>query len=301
MIQRHPRGLAYLALAAGVICIAWSGLFVRLAAVPGVSAAFYRFTIATLALAPWCIVRLRSRGSMSRSAALLACTAGACFACDNAIFNVAVQRTSVTIVTLLANTSPLFVALAAWIVFRQRLGRGYWIGLLLAAAGSAVVLGSAATGGHSAATARGDVSGDLLAILAAAFFAGYLFATQRAREDADTLTLTTLAVASGAVLLLLACLILRAPLTGFRPTSWAALIALGLVSQVGGYLGVNYALGTLDATVTSVAILGQVPVTALLAAIVLRESLSPTQVLGGLLVLYGIYVVLRPTHRADAS
>jgi drug/metabolite transporter (DMT)-like permease len=301
MTQRHPRGLAYLALGAGVICIAWSGVFVRLAAVPGVSAAFYRFTIAAVVLAPWCALRPRSRGGVSRRTVVLACIAGACFACDNAIFNVAVQRTSVSIVTLLANTSPLFVALAVWVAFRQRLSRSYWAGLLLAALGSAIVLGGAAAGAAGTPSARADVSGDLLAILAAAFFAGYLFATQRARAEVDTLTLTTLAVASGALLLLVACLVLRAPLTGFRPASWAALVALGLVSQVGGYLGVNYALGALDATVTSVAILGQVPVTAVLAAVVLRESLSPTQILGGLLVLSGIYVVLRPDRSSPQA
>lgn len=294
MTQRHPRGLAYLALAAGVICIAWSGVIVRIAAVPGVSAAFYRFAVAALVLGPWCAARLRSRGGVPRRAVLLACAAGAFFACDNAIFNVAVQRTSVSIVTLLANTSPLFVALAVWIIFRQRLGRTYWTGLFLAALGSAIVLGTAAAGTRGFTTAHADVSGDLLAILAAMFFAGYLVVTQRARADADTLTLTTLAVTSGAVLLLIACIVGGAPLGGFRAGSWVALIALGLISQVGGYLGVTYALGTLDATVTSVAILGQVPVTAVVAAVVLRESLSPLQIIGGLLVLAGIYVVLRP-------
>ena len=96
------------------------------------------------------------------------------------------------------------------------------------------------------------------------------------------------------MLLLIACLVLRLPLAGYRPTSFAALIALGLVSQVGGYLGVTYALGTIDATITSVALLAQVPVTAVLAAMVLHESLSPLQVAGGGLVLYGVYVVLRP-------
>jgi drug/metabolite transporter (DMT)-like permease len=235
-----------------------------------------------------------------RRAVILACVAGACFAGDNAIFNIAVQRTSVAIVTLLANTSPLFVALAVWIALRQRLSRDYWIGLFLAAVGSAIVLGGAAAGGRGAIAVRADLSGDLLAILAAVFFAGYLITTQRARADADTLILTTIAVASGAILLFIACLTVGAPLVGFRQTSWAALIALGLVSQVGGYLGVNYALGTLDATVTSVAILGQAPVTALLAAALLHESLSPAQIMGGLLVLAGVYVVLR-TDRSPAA
>jgi drug/metabolite transporter (DMT)-like permease len=289
----RPRLLASAALAAGVVCVAWSGVFVRLAAVPGVVAAFYRFGIAAICLAPWCIRRRLAVGPVSRRAVLLASVAGVFFACDNALFNIAVQRSSVAIVTLLANTSPFFVALVVWIALRERLGRAFWLGLLLACIGSAVVLTSAAVGSSGAGTA--DLSGDVLAIVAAAFFAGYLIITQRARALADTLTLTTAAVASGAIVLLFACLALHAPLTGYRPGSWAALLALGLVSQVGGYLGVTYALGEIDATITSVAFLGQVPVTAVLAAIVLGESLTPLQAVGGVLVLGGIYVVLART------
>jgi drug/metabolite transporter (DMT)-like permease len=276
--------------------VAWSGVFVRLAAVPGVAAAFYRFAIAALSLGPWCLWRIPS-GHVPRRAILLASVAGVFFACDNALFNIAVQRTSVAIVTLLANTSPFFVAFAVWVTFRGRLSRAFWLGLLLASIGSAIVLTSAAVASQKAGGA--DLSGDLLSIVAAVFFAGYLMMTQRARALADTLTLTTTAVASGAIVLFIACLALHAPLTGYRPASWAALIALGLVSQVGGYLGVTYALGELDATVTSVAFLGQVPVTAVIAAIVLGESLASLQLVGGLLVLGGIYLVLRPGAGTD--
>ena len=54
---------------------------------------------------------------------------------------------------------------------------------------------------------------------------------------------------------------------------------------------VVYALGHLPATVTSVAVLAQVPLTALLAAALLNEPLSTSQMAGGLVVLSGIYVV----------
>ena len=47
-----PR-LAYLALAAGVFCIGWSAIFVKLAAVPGLTSAFYRSFFAAAVLLPW--------------------------------------------------------------------------------------------------------------------------------------------------------------------------------------------------------------------------------------------------------
>ena len=77
-----------------------------------------------------------------------------------------------------------------------------------------------------------------------------------------------------------------------------ALLALGLVSQLGAYLALVYALGHLPATITSVGLLAQVPLTALLAMALLREPLSAAQVAGGVIVLAGIYVVNRGEGKA---
>jgi drug/metabolite transporter (DMT)-like permease len=63
---------------------------------------------------------------------------------------------------------------------------------------------------------------------------------------------------------------------------------------VASYYALVYALGHLPATVTSVAVLAQVPLSALLAAMLLGEPLSGAQMLGGAVVLAGIYVVSKP-------
>jgi drug/metabolite transporter (DMT)-like permease len=86
-------------------------------------------------------------------------------------------------------------------------------------------------------------------------------------------------------------------LSGYSGRTWAALVALGLVSQLASYYALVYALGHLPATVTSVAVLAQVPLTALLAAAMLGEPLSSAQIAGGLVVLSGIYVVSKPEPR----
>jgi drug/metabolite transporter (DMT)-like permease len=69
---------------------------------------------------------------------------------------------------------------------------------------------------------------------------------------------------------------------------------MGLFSQLGGWLAINYALGHLRAAPVSVSLLGQAVVTTLLAMPLLGEFPAPNQVLGGVLVLAGIYVVNRP-------
>jgi drug/metabolite transporter (DMT)-like permease len=53
-------------------------------------------------------------------------------------------------------------------------------------------------------------------------------------------------------------------------------------------LALTYALGHLPATVTSVSLLSQGPLTAVLAALLLGEPLSAYQIAGGALVLIGV-------------
>jgi drug/metabolite transporter (DMT)-like permease len=64
---------------------------------------------------------------------------------------------------------------------------------------------------------------------------------------------------------------------------------------IAAYYGLVYALGHLPATITSVGLLLQLPLTAILAAILLHEPITRAQIVGGALVLAGVYVVNRRT------
>lgn len=284
--------MSYLALGVGVFCIAWSALFVRWAGVSGPASAFYRVLTATVVLVP-CRLWRGGREPLTRRVVLLAAAAGAFFAFDLALFNSSVMSTSAATATLLGNNAPVLVGLGSWFIFHKRPRSVFWIGLGLALIGSATIVGGDVLG-HSALG-----SGDAMAISASVFFAMYLLTTERVRSGMDTLTLTTLAVSASTVMLLVICLVLRVPLHGYAPRAWLALIGLGLVSQVGGYLAITYALGHLPATVTSVGLLGQAPLTAVLAIPLLGEPLVATQAIGGALVLMGIYVVNRRSQAGE--
>jgi drug/metabolite transporter (DMT)-like permease len=138
----------------------------------------------------------------------------------------------------------------------------------------------------------------LLALIAGVFYGAYQLAAGRARATLSTPVVMTLATAAGAAVLLVACLLLRAPLSGYAPRTWLMLVLLGIVSQLGGVQLINYAFGHLPTPVVSVTLLAQPPLVALLGALFLGESILPIQVLGGALVLTGIYVVHRLGRQA---
>ena len=79
-------------------------------------------------------------------------------------------------------------------------------------------------------------------------------------------------------------------------TLWA-ILGLGLISQLGGYLALTYALGHLPATITSISLLTQGPLTAAMAALLLGEPLTLPQIVGGALVLSGVGLAHRQWHR----
>jgi len=284
---------AYAALAAAVGGVTWSAIFVRWAGTPGPVSAFYRVLIAAAVLMPWRLAVTRKPRAASAAAARrarwIAVAGGVFFALDLALWNTAVMQTQAAVASLLGNLTPVFVGLLSWIVLARRPHGPFWAGLVLSLIGCTLTI-SAHLGGD---TGAGTLAGDALAIAASAFFGAYLLATERIRATLDTLTFNTFAIAGSVVTLGVICAWLGLPLVGYPPRTWLALAGLGLVSQLGAYYALVYALGHLPATVTSVSLLAQVPGTAMLAALLLGEPLSASQIAGTAIVLAGIYIVNR--------
>lgn len=284
---------AYVALAVGIVCIALSAIWVKWAGVPGPTSAFYRVAIAAAVLVPAWLVRRRAssaRSGSSRTAIWLALLGGVFFALDLLLWNTSILLTSAANSTLLANNAPLWVGLGSLFIFRERLSRLFWWGMALSLVGVALILG-------------GDILrhpnlglGDLLAITAGMFYAAYLLTTQRARAELDTLSFMTIGIVVSVAVTLAMCFVFSTPLAGFSGASWLSLLGLGLVSHLGGWLAINYALGHIRASVASVSLLGQPVLTALFSIPLLGEGLSIEQIAGGALVLVGVWVVNRRTE-----
>ena len=288
---QHLAFAHYAALLVAIAGVSWSAILVRWADVPGVVSAFYRVLIAAAVLVPWRLLRGSTRPVDARAAAT-AVAGGVFFALDIALWNTSVMHTGAAVASILGNNTPVFVGILTWLVLGKRPRRSFWIGLSLSLAGCLTIMVKPSAGG-----APITMYGNLMAIGGSAFFAAYLLTTERVRQSMDTLTFNTLAIAGSTVTLLLMCVALRLPLTGYPPQAWAAMAALGLVSQLAAYYALVYALGHLPATITSVGLLAQVPSTAFLAWLLLGEPLTALQIAGAAVVLAGIYVVNRDSAR----
>ena len=295
MTTKRPL-LPYLALVAGIICLSFSAMFGKWANAPGPVIGFYRIGLATVILLPVFLYRREKYPLKLPWAILVFPILGGLFtAFDHGTWNSSLRFTSAANATLLGNTAPLWVALISWLVFRQRLRGLFWLGLAFALGGAVTVLGSDFIRHPTIGL------GDLLAMAAGVFYAGYFLVTERGRQKLDTLSYVWLVDLVASVALLLISLGLKMPLTGYPTQSYLAFLGAALVSQVGGYLSISYALGHLPASVVSPTLIGQPVVTAILAIPLLGEGLRTEQWLGGLVVLAGIYLVHRSREESEPA
>jgi len=180
-MAQNKSTLAYIALGIGVLALSFSAMFVRWAGVPGPVTAFYRMFLSIFLLFPFFAPRIKESRSLTKTAILFPLLAGAFTACDLGLWTTALDYTTISNATLLGNTSPLWVALGAWLVFRQKLPGRFWLGLLLALSGATLILGT-----DFILHPRFGI-GDVMAIFTGFFYGLYFLFTEKSREHFDSI------------------------------------------------------------------------------------------------------------------
>ncbi len=283
--SQHLSLLPYIALGIGILALSLSAMFVRWAVAPGPITGFYRLFFASIILLPFFIYRCVKKCTVNRANIIFPILGGVASAFDLALWNSSLGFTTASNATLLGNTAPLWVALVSWLFFREKLKKGFWFGLVLALGGAALVMGS-----DFFIHPKIGV-GDLMAAGSGVFYAGYYLSTQRGRQYMDPVTYIFLVAVSASLTLLIINLVLGYPLTGYSIQTWFVFVGTAVVSQIIGYVSVSYALGHLPASVVAPTMIGQPVMTTILAIPLLGEIPQLIQLLGGVVVLAGIYLV----------
>ena len=291
--MNNKSALAYVALGAGIIALSLSAMFVRWANAPGPVTAFYRLSLSIIILLPVFIKQAPQNKEGFSSHLIFPLLAGFFTACDLGLWTTSLDYTTASNATLLGNTSPLWVALGAWLIFREKLTRHFWLGLILALMGALLIMGT-----DFILHPRFGI-GDVLALSTGFFYGSYFLATQRSREKFDPIVHIWLTGCSASLTLLIINLILGHPISGYSTQSWIVFISTAIVSQIIGYMALAYALGHLPARIVSPTMILQPVLTTILAIPLLGEIPTLWQGTGGLIALGGIYVVNQSHNRSQ--
>lgn len=281
LLAERAAWLPWALLSLGVGAASISAILVRYAdAADPLAMSFWRCVAGAAALLPFALPGLRGGG---RAALAAPSVAGIFLALHFATWMTSVNLTTVAASVLLVSTTPVFVAVAARAIYKERLPSLGWAGILLATGGAAAV-GGGSLGGSS-------LDGNLLAVAGAATAGGYVMAGQVARRTQGILEYAVVTYAVAGAFLLVVCVVRGVPLAGYPTGTWWAIAGLVAGPQLLGHTVINLVLSDIDATTVSVAIMAE-PVIATALAWMLFDEV-PTWLLypGGVAILAGIYMV----------
>jgi drug/metabolite transporter (DMT)-like permease len=282
--DRRPLLLAVL----GAASISASGIMIKLADTGTVTAAFYRCLLALPVLVLLAVLERRRRGPRVRAARAGAFAAGLFLAVDLVLWNHAIAEVGAGIATVLGNLQVLFVAFAAWAVFRERPERRFLIFLPVVMAGVVMVsglVGRAGAGTHPLAGIGYGIGTSLA-------YAAFLLILRRTSSGSPHVAGPLAEVTGGAVLGTAAIGLVFGGLQ--LHISWASfgwLLLLSQTSQTLGWLLITSSLPRLPAAISSLTLLLQPAAAMVLAAIVLDERPSLIQIAGAVVVCCGVLAV----------
>ncbi len=194
-------------------------------------------------------------------------------------------------------TTPVFIALLGWLVLKEKLGMIRVAGIAIAALGVLLIVSQGNLGGLF--EGRVGTIGDLLVAISAPNWAVYTILSRRGlgRHPAALMMF---------YVMLFGWLFTSVWIFGFGPglseigrldlLGWGAILGLGILGSGLAYIAYYDALQVLPASQLGVFLNIEPLVTTTLAALLLAEPITLTVVLGGAIIILGIYLVNRKTR-----
>ncbi len=288
--------IAFGGLVLGVIAMGASPIFVRLADVGPFASAFWRVALALPAL--WAWARLERRGTAEAPGFYgfdwLVVAAGVLFAGDLFFWHLSITHTTVANATFLAALAPVLVVAGSGLVLRESVSLPIVMGLLLGLVGAAFLLGS------SYSFAPANLTGDAYGLITACFFGAYILAVRPARRRHGAGALIFRSTVVTATVLLIVALLMEPRILPASLEGAAILVALALISHVGGQGLLAVALGHLPAAFSSLVIFLEGVAAALLGWLVLDEGLTWLQFAGIAAIFAGLWIA-RPKNKKHAE
>ena len=309
MKQSPSRLLTGSAILVAILAVSTASIFIRFAQrdAPSLAIAALRLAFASIILSPLALTRYRSElSALTRRELLLGLASGLFLGLHFATWITSLEYTTVASSVALVSTGPLWVALLSPLFLNERLSPSAFIGLALALIGGTLIaLSGGCTWERGLSCAKiGQVlaghglRGDFLALAGAWAVTGYLMIGRRLRARIDLIPYIFLVYSAAAVSLLIVLWILRVPVVGFAPITYVWLILLALLPQLIGHSTYNWALRFLPAAIVAITTLGEPIGSATLAYFILHEQPTVMIIVGGALVLAGIYITVRPRPKA---
>jgi drug/metabolite transporter (DMT)-like permease len=289
----------------GILAVSTSSVFIRFAqeSAPSIIIAAYRLTLATIILVPVAMGPGKTDlKKLDKKQIGLALLSGIFLAFHFATWISSLAYTTVASSVVLVDTSPLWVALLAPLLLKEKIGRMVLGGLVVTMIGG-LFMGFSdicqVTGGGIACPSLPSIvagksfMGDGLALLGALFAAGYLLIGRELRPKMTLISYTFLVYGISALVLISITGFAHLQPFGYPPITYVWFLALAIIPQLIGHSTFNWSLRYLSAAFVSITILGESIGSIILAYFILGEIPPVIKIAGAVLILAGIVLASR--------
>jgi len=277
---------SYISLILGAILIAFSPVLIKDAGAPGTVTSFYRLLFGTITLIiPFTLSRFKSQEKIKSKGIIIAIFAGLCLAIDMALWATGIMHSNAAMPTLVGNLAPLWVGIGAFLFFKERQTSKFWIGLLIALIGVTFLMI------QDLYQPNGIFKGLILGLFAGMFYASFMLLTQIGRRYLNTISYLFISSLATTIFLGIIVLFQDFEFVGYTPKAWTLFIIMGIMIQAGAWFFINFAQGYLPASLVSATLLAQPVLAGIIAFVMLGEELTIWQIIGGIIVVVGIYTV----------
>ena len=279
----------------GVLFGASASIFVRFSTAPALVLAAYRKTIVTFLLLPAVLLKFREELLHLEKKTLAWCALSGCFLGIHFLtYFLAVQNTSIVATHVLGNTEVLFTAAFMFFTGKEQFRKQGILGIGIAIAGGLLVAWSGNNG-------ESRMFGNLCGLGAAITLAAYSLVGAKVRKNCSTTVYTFLVYGVSALFLDLLVPLAGYSWVGYEPINLLTAFCMAVLCSLMGHSVFNWALKYLSPTVISMARLTSPVLAALLAFLLLRELPSWNQLLGGVIVLCGLYLYIQSKRQPAAA
>lgn len=292
---------AYLALFISVVSVSFAAIFIVSCDAPALSIAFYRLLFTFLLILPFVLIYRKTRHellNMPRSTLLIMIGIGIILAAHFALWITSLEHTSVASSVILVTAHPLLVGPISHFFLKERLSTVNATGIILSVVGVIILV----YGNYGFATGLDTFEGNILAILGGIFAGLYILGGRKLRKTVSIGSYAFVVYAFGTVVLFIICLIFNAPVINLSLRDYGIIFLMAVVAGIFGHTLYNWSLEHVRASLASVVLLGEPIGSSILAYALpwIQQTPSYYTIIGGAIILSGIYLTARKSMEADS-
>ncbi len=293
IIEKHPM----IMILVGILGISLSSILVRYSSAPSAVTAAYRLLWTVLLMTPVVFGSREIRGELKqvdRRTAVLSILSGIFLAAHFALWFESLYHTTVASSTTIVCTEVIWVSFGYCLFLKGRISPKAMGAIAATLAGSVLIaLADSSAGGV-------HLYGDFLSLLAAVAVAVYTLLGRMVREKTSTTVYTYIVYTACGIALLALCLSQGNSLTGYGMSPVIVGLLLALFSTILGHSIFSWCLKYFSPSFVSASKLCEPVAAAMMAGFLFGEIPGVLQLLGGGLILGGVYAYSR-LERAGAA